>query len=189
MNAERNEQIIIVDEHDVVLGTEDKERCHDGEGILHRGFLAMVFSASGELLLTRRSGQKRLWPGFWDGSVASHVLAGEDYVQASRRRLREELSIDVSLVEYAFKFRYKVGYGSAGTEHEICAVTIVRGVSLSAVRPDSREIAELRSIDLKALIEEVRGSRERYTPWLILALEHMSERPGSLSQEYAATIC
>lgn len=185
MSGRKSEQIVVVDEHDVVLGTEEKDRCHDGEGILHRGFLAMIFDATGALLLTRRSAEKRLWPGYWDGSVASHVLEGEDYVQASRRRLREELGIDAPGIEYSFKFRYKVGYGSAGTEHEICAVTIARGIPLTALSADEREISEVRSVDLKALIEQVRSSPDGYTPWLVLALDHISERPASMAREYA----
>lgn len=177
MKQHKKEQIVIVDEHDQVIGKEDKEKCHDGDGILHRAFLAMVFNRAGELLLTRRSAKKRLWPAFWDGSVASHVLEGEDYVQASRRRLQEELGIAVDDIEYAFKFRYQAAFRSLGTEREICAVTIARGIAFDAIRPDPDEIEAVRTDDLKALIEEIRGDGRQYTPWLILALEHMSERP------------
>src|SRR5574340_1522629 len=121
------ELIVTVDELDNVIGTEDKEKCHDGEGILHRAFLAMVFDASGNLILAKRSEKKRLWPGFWDGTVASHLFSDEDYAGASKRRLLEELGLETNSVKYLFKFRYKVGYKNIGTEHEICAVTAVYG--------------------------------------------------------------
>ncbi len=177
MLERQSELIVTVNEQDVETGEAEKNRCHDGEGILHRGFLAMVFNHRGELLLTRRSAQKRLWPGFWDGSVASHVFKGEDYVQATRRRLRQELGIDSDNIEYAFKFRYKAGYGQAGTEHEICAVTMVRGIEPDRIIPNRDEISSIRMTDLKVLIEEVRGNGRVYTPWLILALGQISERP------------
>src|SRR3989338_2213539 len=74
-----DEQITIVDKTDKAVGTEGKGKCHDGEGILHRGFLMMIFNSKGELLLAKRSKEKRLWPGFWDMSVASHVHQGESY--------------------------------------------------------------------------------------------------------------
>lgn len=171
------ERIVVVDDHDEVVGEEDKERCHDGEGILHRGFLCMVFNKSGELYLARRSDNKRLWPGFWDGTIASHLLQGEDYVQASRRRLHQELGIVAADIEYAFKFRYKAVYRNIGTEHEICAVTIIRGIIVDDIIPNRAEISAVRMADLKILIEEIRGNGRQYTPWLILALEHISERP------------
>ena len=183
MTKGKSERIVIVDEHDIVIGEEEKEKCHDGEGLLHRGFLAMVFTDAGELLLTRRSDKKRLWPGFWDGTVASHLLKGEDYLQASERRLRQELGLKASGIEYAFKFHYKAPYRDVGIEHEICAVTIVRGVSVNSLVPDIDEIAEVRTANFKELIQEVMINRNGYTPWLILALEHISERPLEQREE------
>ncbi len=185
MAAGEKERIVIVDDHDVVTGEEEKGRCHDGEGLLHRGFLAMIFNNTGELLLTRRSDKKRLWPGFWDGSVASHVFKGEDYVQASERRLMQELGLKATNIEYAFKFRYKAAYENMGTEHEICAVTIVRAIEYERIHPDENEISEMRFSDLKTLIDEVRKDGKQYTPWLVLALEHMSERPIVSHLEYS----
>ncbi len=176
----REEQIVTVDENDNVTGEEDKGRCHDGGGILHRGFLAMVLNNAGELLLTRRSDKKRLWPGFWDGSVASHVFRGEDYELASIRRLREEIGLVTDQVRYAFKFHYNVGYNGVGTEHEICAVTIVRGIETSALLYDRNEISEVRLINLNALVKEIKGNGHIYTPWLVLALEHMGR--GTLAE-------
>ncbi len=146
------------------------------EGILHRGFLAMVLNNAGELLLTRRSDKKRLWLGFWDGSVASHVFMGEDYEHASMRRIREEIGLVTEKVKYAFKFCYKAGYNGVSTEHEICAVTIVRGIEASTLSYDCNEIAEVRLMGLTALMTEIKKNEHLYTPWLILALEHMGGR-------------
>jgi isopentenyl-diphosphate Delta-isomerase len=170
----QEERIVTVDENDNVIGEEAKEKCHDGGGILHRGFLAMVLNNAGELLLTRRSDKKRLWPGFWDGSVASHVFRGEDYEHASMRRLREEIGLVTDQVRYTFKFRYKVGYNGVGTEHEICAVTIVRGVETDSLFYDRNEISEVRLVDLNALMKAIKRNGHFYTPWLILAMEHIS---------------
>lgn len=171
------ERIVIVDEDDNCIGEEDKEKCHDGEGILHRAFLAMVFNGKGELMLARRSGEKRLWPGFWDGTVASHLFMGEDYEQASRRRLAEEIGLTAGEVRYLFKFHYKVGYRDKGTENEICAVTRVDGIDERDLSPAPSEISEIRTIRLDDLARETEGSRNRheYVPWLILAVERMSE--------------
>ncbi len=169
----QREQIVTVDENDNVIGEEDKERCHDGEGILHRGFLAMVFNDAGDLLLTRRSNKKRLWPGFWDGSVASHLHRGEDYERASIRRLREELGLLTEEARYDFKFHYKVGYNGLGTEHEICGVTVIRGVETNGLSYDRDEISEVRLVDVDVVMREIRMNGHRYTPWLVLALAHM----------------
>ena len=177
MIARETARIVIVDENDNAIGEEDKEKCHDGAGILHRAFLAMVFNKSGELLLTRRSERKKLWPGYWDGTVASHLYKGEDYEQASKRRLREEIGLTATVVKYAFKFHYKAGYENIGTEHEICAVTIVRGVNFDSLTPNGDEISEIMSIDPRLLREEFGRRKRSYAPWLILAFNHMGEQP------------
>jgi isopentenyl-diphosphate delta-isomerase len=174
------ERIVIVDEEDNALGEEDKEKCHDGEGILHRAFLAMVFNRSGQLLLTRRSEGKRLWPGYWDGTVASHTKVGEDYEQASRRRVKQEIGLEAQSVQYLFKFRYKVRYKDAGSENEICAVTVVSGADEKEIESDSNEISEVKAVGLEELREEVRTADDKYTPWLLLALEHMKKLDAAL---------
>ncbi len=168
------ELIVTVDEFDNVVGTEDKEKCHDGGGILHRAFLAMVFDASGNLVLAKRSEKKRLWPGFWDGTVASHLFDGEDYIKASRRRLSEEIGLAAGPVKYLFKFRYKVPYKDIGTEHEICAVTALHNVDAGRLRPDRDEITEIRLIGMEELVREMRSKIDTFAPWFVMAVERMN---------------
>lgn len=170
------QHIVIVDENDNFIGEDEKENCHEGDGILHRGFLAMVFNKVGELLLARRSKMKRLWPGFWDGTVASHVLKGENYEQAAKRRLNQEIGLITDNIEYLFKFHYKVRYGNIGTENEICAVMVVNGVDTDKIFLDSNEISEIEPINLHVLMDDFRKNKQIYTPWLILAIERMHSR-------------
>jgi isopentenyl-diphosphate delta-isomerase len=169
------QQIVIVDENDNFIGEEEKEKCHDGSGILHRGFLVMIFNNKGELLLARRSKKKRLWPGFWDGTIASHVVKGEDYVQASKRRLAEEIGLININVKYLFKFRYFVRYKNIGAENEICGVIMVNGIDTGRIFPDSNEISDIKFISTQVLIEDFKKNGNEYTPWLILAMNHMNK--------------
>jgi isopentenyl-diphosphate delta-isomerase len=170
------QQIVIVDENDNFIGEEEKEKCHDGNGILHRGFLVMVFNNKRELLLARRSEKKRLWPGFWDGTIASHIVKGEDYIQASKRRLTQEIGLINNNVKYLFKFRYYVRYKNIGAENEICGVTTVDGIDNGRIFPDSKEISDIKFISTRVLIDDLRKNENKYTPWLILAMDHMNKR-------------
>ena len=168
--------IVIVDEHDDLIGEEERDKCHEGDGILHRGFLVMVYNNRGELLLTRRSEQKRLWPGFWDGTVASHVLRGESYVEASKRRLVEEIGLAEDKVDYLFKFRYHVRYGNIGSENEICAVTRVDMADTNGTLINNREISDVRFVAPQALLRELSRDRDSYTPWLLLTVEELKKK-------------
>lgn len=148
--------LIRVDERDRVLGFASKRACHTGRGLRHRAFLVMIFNRRGELLLARRHGRKRLWPGIWDGTVAGHVEKGETYASAARRRVFEEMGIRARLRRTDI-FPYTARWKGDG-ENEMCAIFEARA---ERVKPDPRE-ADALKWEKKA--------RGRITPWLRIAL-------------------
>ena len=88
-----DEKLILVDEHDNIIGYENKDVCHNGDGLLHRAFSIFLFTSNGELLIQQRSQEKRLWGLFWSNTCCSHPRKGETYEQATMRRLQEELGL------------------------------------------------------------------------------------------------
>ena len=62
----------VVDEKDIVLDVKTREECHEGEGLLHRATTVLITNTKGEILITRRSGEKPLWPDFCDTSASTH---------------------------------------------------------------------------------------------------------------------
>lgn len=59
----------------------------------HRCTSVVVRSSRGEVLVHRRSPGKDLWPGMWDLSCGGVVQVGEEWLDAARRELFEELGI------------------------------------------------------------------------------------------------
>jgi len=49
------ELVILVDENDNPIGTEEKVKCHLPNGKLHRAFTALLFDIDGRLVLTKRA--------------------------------------------------------------------------------------------------------------------------------------
>ena len=160
------EYIVIVDENDNVIGKEEKVKCHSGKGILHRAFTLMVFNDKNELLITKRSREKMLWPGFWDGSISSHVHEGETYEDAARRRLPQELGVECNDVKFLFKIRYQTQYKNVGSENEIDAALVVKGID--RVFPNEREISDYRYVSLEELEEDVKANPKKYAPWFLI---------------------
>ena len=74
-----DELLILVDENDNETGWDTKDVCHNGNGILHRAFSIFIFNDKQELLLQKRSQDKRLWPLFLSNSCCSHPRKGESY--------------------------------------------------------------------------------------------------------------
>src|SRR5690606_39070889 len=91
--------VVLVDADGREIGSASLEDAHKGGGLKHRAFTLLVLDADGHLVLARRAAAKPLWPGSWDGTVASHPGHGEAQVAAARRRAREELGVDVEPIE------------------------------------------------------------------------------------------
>ncbi|MCW4020739.1 MAG: NUDIX domain-containing protein, partial [Candidatus Bathyarchaeota archaeon] len=92
-----NEFCYVVDEDDNVVGRATREECHSGSGLIHRSVYIFVLNEKDEVFLQRRSMSKDLYTGYYTGSATGHVDYGEDYDEAARRELKEELGIDAPL--------------------------------------------------------------------------------------------
>ena len=160
------EYILTVDENDNIIGKEEKVKCHLGNGILHRAITLMVFNDKNELLITKRSQEKMLWPGIWDGSISSHPNEGETYEDAGRRRLPQELGVKSDNIKFLFKIRYQTPYKNVGSENEFDAALVVEGIN--EVFPDEKEISEHKYVNLKELGEDIKNNPEKYAPWFII---------------------
>ncbi len=161
------EKIILVDENDNKIGIEDKEKCHDGKGILHRAFVVMLLNEKGDVLLSKRSSQKRLWPGFWEATVASHPRENEIYESAAIRRVKDELGINVEKPKLVFKFRYQVPYKDEGSENELCALLVCR--YQGQPNPIPSEISQTKLLSLKQL----KPKDPTYAPWTQITIEKL----------------
>lgn len=154
--------MILVDRDDNEVGSLSKALCHDGDGVLHRAFSLFLFNGNGELLLQQRSAHKRLWPHYWSNSCCSHPRRGETMEMATMRRLADELNMDASL-EHIYTFAYTASFSDLGSENELCHVYL--GKVSGDVRPNDKEIANIRFISASVLDEELLQFPERFTPW------------------------
>ena len=168
------EYLILVDSNDKPIGAEEKIKCHLPNGRLHRAFTILLFNREGKLLLTQRSMDKMLWPGDWDGTVASHPRQSETYVSSAERRLPEELGISCKL-DYLFKFEYHVPYKDVGSENEVCGTLIGIVDDPTKIKLVKEEIKDVKWNTLDELLNDIKESPQIYCPWMIVALYFLSE--------------
>ena len=180
------EKLLLVNPDGMLNGlTASKIDCHKGDGLLHKAFLVTVYDNHERLLLTRRSPNKELWAGYWDGSVASHVLERDldgspkqGYINAARRRIPQELGISLKDLIYMDEFLYKAidpnkkASDEVRVEYEICAVIFAYySTELGDINPNTEEISDIRWVTRKSLLNAVDNtSRNPYTPWFRYSL-------------------
>ncbi len=179
-----DEFVILVDENDNPIGSEEKVKCHLPNGKLHRAFTALLFDNEGRLVLTRRAKEKMLWPNDWDGTFASHPRESETYVSSGERRMPEELGIDGTL-DYLHKFEYHVLYKDIGSENEICGTLIGVIDKSTELTEIEGEIDEIKYISAKELLSELKTNPQIYCPWMLIALELLDKSEKSMLEKYA----
>ena len=168
-----DQEVVVVDADDTEEGVVNRLEAHTGEGIRHRAFAALVFDQRGHILLAQRSPEKRLWDGYWDGTVASHPDRGQSQREATRVRLNEELGIhpdQYGEIHVTDKFEYKRYYPREGVEHEVCTILQLT-LEDTALEPDEREVAGLLWAPYDRLYEHPDWYRQlRLCPWFEIAL-------------------
>jgi len=182
-----DEYVILVDKNDNPIGREEKVKCHLPNGKLHRAFTALIFDKEGRLLVTRRSLSKMLWPGDWDGTVASHPREKETYVSSAERRMPEEIGISCKF-DYLFKFEYHVPYKDVGSENEICATLLGIVEKSSKFSLVKEEIAEIKWITADELIEDLQKNPEIYCPWMLIAIYLLPKSEKSMLTKYKSVM-
>lgn len=187
MKKSSEEFVILVDENDNPVGKEEKVKCHLLNGKLHRAFTALLFDKNGRLVLTRRAKEKMLWPGDWDGTVASHPRDGETYVSSAERRMPEELGI-LCKMDYLMKFEYHVPYKDVGSENEICGTLIGIVDETTQFKMVKGEIDKIRWISSNELANEIKENPKMYCPWMLIALEFLDESKKDILEKYQSVL-
>uniref|UniRef100_A0A224XFG6 isopentenyl-diphosphate Delta-isomerase n=1 Tax=Hypericum tomentosum TaxID=1137039 RepID=A0A224XFG6_9ROSI len=189
-----DDECILVDENDQVVGHDSKYNCHLWENIvkgtaLHRAFSVFLFNSKYELLLQQRSGTKVTFPLVWTNTCCSHPLYRESELidadalgvrNAAQRKLFDELGIpaeDVPVDEFTTLGRilYKAPSDGKWGEHELdYLLFIVRDVG---VNPNPDEVADVKYVNrdqLKEILRKADAGEEglKLSPWFRLVVDN-----------------
>ncbi|HEY9005841.1 isopentenyl-diphosphate Delta-isomerase [Ohtaekwangia sp.] len=162
------EHVILVDEQDNATGTMEKLEAHE-KGMLHRAFSILIFNSKGEMLLQKRAAGKYHSGGLWTNTCCSHPLPDETMEQATRRKLKQEMGIDLQ-TEYAYKFIYKAALDHGLTEYELDHVYAAVFDGEPAI--NTEEVEAWKYMDIASLKHDAAAHPERYTYWFKLILNH-----------------
>ena len=185
----QRDDVVLLDEDGMPIGRADRMQVHSTTTPLHLAFSTYVFNAHGEVLVTRRALAKKTWPGVWTNSCCGHPKPGESLEDAARRRIREELGLNVGpLVSLLPDFRYRAVDASGIVENEICPV-------FAAFVPDEQpianpdEVSEWAWVPWENLSAAITATPHVYSPWAALQVPQIaSAHPDAVWRPAPPTI-
>ncbi|XP_060184738.1 isopentenyl-diphosphate Delta-isomerase I-like [Lycium barbarum] len=189
-----DDECILVDENDRVVGHDTKYNCHlmekiEAENLLHRAFSVFLFNSKYELLLQQRSAAKVTFPLVWTNTCCSHPLYRDSELieenalgvrNAAQRKLLDELGIpaeDVPVDQFTplGRILYKAPSDGKWGEHELdYLLFMVREVNM---KPNPDEVAEVKYVNreqLKELLRKADAGEEglKLSPWFRLIVDN-----------------
>ena len=157
------EKLDIFDQNEEKTGESETDEHVHLNGLLHRTVHVWLVNSKKQILLQKRSKNKRIYPGCWDISAAGHINSGETSLQAATRETKEELGI--SLPESAFKFlttikQPTIKYSDNFIDNEFNDIYLVnRNFNMLKFILETNEVEEMKWVN-KEEFERLINTRE-----------------------------
>jgi len=95
----------IIDNNDIVIWKAERQEIYEKK-LNHRIVHIMIFNKKWEYLAQIRSEKASFLPWYYSTSVWGHVLAWENYLEAGKREMKEEIGLSLK-VNFKIKFVFE----------------------------------------------------------------------------------
>ena len=138
---------------------ETRKKCHK-EGLYHKAVVVFIINSKGQVLLQRRSPNKRMWPNMWDVTAGGHVSSGEFGFQAIIRECKEELGIELNKNDLTFIGSTKSTniQGDIINNHFNEIYIANKEIDETKLQLQVEEVAEVRWVDKDEIIRRIRDN-------------------------------
>ena len=123
-------------------------------GWFHATVHIWLFTSDKKILLQKRALTKKVFPGIWDISVAGHIGAGEEILEAAKREIFEEIGLELEekdLIKIGTRIHQVIHEnGIQDNEHHHIFIAELK-VPVSALTMQEEEVAGLKLWNLTVL--------------------------------------
>jgi isopentenyl-diphosphate delta-isomerase type 1 len=169
-----DELLDIVNDEDLIIDRQMRSTAHQ-LGLQHRGVHVFLFTPDGKMLVQKRSADRVTSPSMLDCSVSEHVRAGENYLDAAIRGMKEEMGITGVDVRPLVKFRMSYGVN----DNEI-SVLYEGTIDSALVLFDPIEVESIQYLKMDELKEMLKDANIKFCGWFIEILSWYWDRKGRM---------
>lgn len=144
--------------------TATQDECHS-KGYWHRAVFCLIINKKGEILLQRRSSEKKLWPNRWDVSVGGHVIAGELGYQALIRECKEELGLEIKNdeIKYILSSISRYSKNTYINNHFDEFYIVIKDIDINEVKLQKEEVEEVKYFTQEEILKRINNNYEEIT--------------------------
>ena len=174
----------VLDENGNYTGeVETREACHKA-GFWHKAVVVFIINSKGQVLLQKRSANKKLWPNMWDMTAGGHVLTGEFGFEAIIREAKEELGIDLNEKDLRFlgSVTSEDQKGDIVNRHFNEYFIANKDLDETKLKLQEEEVSEVKWVDKEEIIRRVKNNFDGITDkigcwdYLVKYYEWMEEK-------------
>jgi isopentenyldiphosphate isomerase len=150
-----------------------RDECHE-KGLWHRAVYAFIIDKNLNILLQKRSSNKKLWPNKWDVTIGGHVNAGEFGRQALIRECKEELGIEITDDEIKYIVSTTSVYNKnnyVNNHYDECYL-ITKDINIEDLKLQKEEVSDAKYFSKEDLLNRINNNYEELTEktvsWSIL---------------------
>lgn len=167
------EYLYLVDENNKVIGKVLRSEVRK-KNLPHRGIKVFVFNSKGEILITKRTKTKDIYPGLFEVSQGGAVAYGESYEETAKREIEEEAGIRNPKLEFIFDCHWK-------NEKKDSFEKVYKCVYDGEIKPQKEEIDDYFFISIKKLDEMIKKNPDKFVPDSVLAFRKLLEHGGVIN--------
>ena len=149
-----DELIDILDENGNATGTTALKSDAHRLGLFHATVHLWLFTKDEKILLQKRAATKKVFPNLWDISVAGHIAAGEEILNAAIREVQEEIQLQLNkedLIKIGIR-KHQIKHDNGIQDNEFHHVFIAElKEDINNLKVQKEEVADLQLFDLNIL--------------------------------------
>ena len=141
-----------------------RDECHE-KGLWHRAVYAFIIDKNCNILLQKRSKNKKLWPDKWDVTIGGHVNAGEFGRQAIIRECKEELGINITDDEIKYIVCTTSVYNKnnyINNHYDECYL-ITKNINIEDINLQKEEVSNIKYFSKEELIKRIDNNYDEWT--------------------------
>ena len=129
-------------------------------GLYHGAIAVCIVNDNNEILMQKRSPNKRVYPNLWSIFVKGHIESGESSIEACQREVKEELGIHINEdeLEYLYTILEETSTASDYVERIFFDTYLLRkNIKLNEIIIQEEELSDIKLLplnELKTLVED-----------------------------------